>query len=356
MNSFKNNSATIAQVAAAAHVSKTTVSRYLNGKFEFMSAETKEEIERVIEELDYHPSNIARSLKSQKSKLLGCVVADISSPFSSVLIKGVNDVCAENGYQVLFSNTDDRPDRELSSIQQLISSRVDGLIVNTTSYNDDYLIDLAQKGMPIVLADRCLGKSSLIDTITTENTGPTYACMRHLYQNGYEKVAFFTPGNGSISSRVERHDAFLKAMRDFYGVDGSGDTYLIDADDPSVCLHSLEAFIDANPGKRLAIFCVNGVTLLNVLRGMQKAGYPISSKLGICGFDDWGWASLIPPGITTITQDSYTVGKLSAQTVLKHIKSKRDSEVVYVALPNQLIIRGSTNPAAAGIISGKGEM
>lgn len=340
--SNRKGHATIAQVAAAAKVSKTTVSRYLNGKYEFMSEETKAEINRVIQQLDYYPSNIARSLKTRKSRVIGCIIADITSPFSSVLIKGINDVCIQNGYQVLFSNTDNRPKRELNCIYQLLSDQMEGLIINSTGFNDDYLIGLHEKGIPIVLADRCLGTSRVLDTVTTENYGPVYSCLQRLHANGFEKVAFFTQGNGRISSRLVRYKGFLDASRELFHEDGERNMFLVDADDPAVCSRSLRAFVEPNRGKRLAIFCVNGVCLLNVLLGMQKENYSISRELGICGFDDWGWASLIPPGITTITQDSYMVGKLSAETLLDRIEGKGDPEAVLIELPNQLCIRGST--------------
>lgn len=340
--SSRKKHATIAQVADAAKVSKTTVSRYLNGRYEFMSEETKAEINRVIQQLDYHPSNIARSLKTRKSRVIGCIIADITSPFSSVLIKGINDVCIQNGYQVLFSNTDNQPERELNCIYRLLSDQVEGLIINSTGFNDDYLIDLHKKGVPIVLADRCLRTNRVIDTVTTENYGPVYSCMQRLYANGFEKVAFFTQGNGKISSRLVRYRGFLDASREIFSEDGEKNTFLVDTDDPSVCSRSLRTFVESNRGKRLAVFCVNGVCLLNVLLGMQKENYPISRELGICGYDDWGWASLIPPGITTITQDSYKVGKLSAETLLDRISGKVDSEAVLIELPNQLYVRGST--------------
>ncbi len=142
MNRFNQNNVTISQVAAAAHVSMTTVSRYLNGKYEFMSAETKQRIADIIEKLDYHPSNIARSLKSRVSRSVGCVIADIGSPFSSILLKGVDEVCSAEGYQVLFSDAANSPEKERNTIQELLNSRVDGLIVNTTGCNDDYLVGL----------------------------------------------------------------------------------------------------------------------------------------------------------------------------------------------------------------------
>ena len=347
MGGFKGKSVTIDRVAAEAGVSKTTVSRFLNGKFECMSDGTRERIREVIERLDYHPDKIARSLKSQSSRALGCVIADISSPFSSILLKGISDVCRQNGYQVLFSSVDNQPELERRAVRELIDSRVDGLILNTTGFNDDFLIGLGGRGVPIVLADRAIGKKGILDTVTTENYHITYSCILHLHRNGFETVAFFTQGSERISPRVTRYEAYRSAVGELYGADGREAFYKIDGESPRDCDEKLAAFVERNPGKRLAIFCVNGVTMLRVLQSMQRGGYRISGKLGICGFDDWGWASLVPPGITTITQDSYAVGVRAARLLLKRIEAKRKSAPVYLELPNRLCIRGSTEPALA---------
>jgi LacI family kdg operon repressor len=340
---MKKKSVTISLVAKTAGVSKTTVSRYLNGKFEFMSAETKSRIQKVIEDLEYHPSNIARSLKSSSSRTIGCVIADLGSPFSSILLKGINDVCSSGGYQVLFSNSDNRPERELGCIQKLLDHRVDGLILNTTGGNEGYLIELDQKGIPIVLADRSIEPKDAISTVTTDNYRSTYSCMKHLFENGYRKVAFFTQGNGVISPRKIRYRAYLDAMSELFGEDGSSYAYVIKGNDTENCMNSFSDFIGRNPFERHAVFSVNGVTALTVLHAVRKAGYKIGEDVGVCGFDDWGWASLVPPGITTITQDSYNVGMQSAKILLHRLRCKRNCKPIYLELPNRLNIRGSTS-------------
>lgn len=342
MNKFQQQSATINQVAAAAGVSKTTISRYLNGKFEFMSSETKKRIECVIQQMNYHPSNIARSLKSQKSRQIGCIIADISSPFSSILLKGISDVCSSHGYQVLFSDVNEKPDRERTCIEQFLLNQVDGLIVNTAGGNDDYLVHLKNNGVPIVLADRCIEPQNILDTVTTENYSVTYSCMKHLVQSGFQRIAFFTEKNIGISPRVTRWQAYLDATNNELHCSEAKHYFVIGNNevDNQKLIHD---FLKGNLQKRTAIFCVNGVTLLRVLQAIQNEGYPINNQLGVCGFDDWGWASLIPPGITTITQDSYSVGVQSAKIILQRISGKRSSKTIYKELPNRLIVRGSTS-------------
>lgn len=347
MDRFKDSNVTIAQVAAEAGVSKTTISRFLNGKYDYMSGETKKRIEKVIERMDYHPSNIARSLKSQNSKAIGCVIADISSPFSSILLKGIYNVCNKSGYQVLFSNINNQPEKELSAIQELLNNRVDGLIVNTTGENDDALVELSERGIPIVLADRCIAKKNVLDTVTTENYHVTYSCIRHLHEKGFQRVAFFTQGNRKISPRVIRYEAYLHAMREIFQQDGRQTFFQFREETDGECEEQLAHFAEQFPDEKIAVFCVNGVTMLHVLHAMQKQKYRINEKFGICGFDDWGWASLIPPGITTITQNSYAVGVQAAELILERIGGKNHATPFYEELPNQLLIRGSTDEKLA---------
>jgi LacI family kdg operon repressor len=346
VNSLSRSSVTISEVAAMAHVSMTTVSRFLNGKYEYMSAETRRHIAEVIEKTGYHPSNIARSLKARSSRLIGCVIADISSQFSSILLKGVNAVCRANGYQVLFADAANDPAKERAAIQQFLDSRVDGLIVNTTGGNDSFLIDLSRNGLPIVLADRRLEHGGVLDTVSAENRRSVRTCISHLQKQGYEKAAFFTPGNGSISPRVERCGAFLGAMRDFYGLNGR--TLVCETEDstPQASLKALQQYRASYPGERLAVFCVNGVALLRLLEGMRLGGIPVSPELGVCGFDDWEWAELIPPGITTIAKDSETIGRRAAELLIRRMKGET-GEPEEIELECRLRVRGSTDPALA---------
>lgn len=338
------NKPTIEEVAQLAQVSKTTVSRYLNEKYEYMSEDTQEKIRKVITELNYRPSNIARSLKAQKTGIVGCVIADITSPFSSYIVKGINDVCKKKGYQVLFINTDNQPKDEIESICSLMDNRLDGLIVNTTGYNEEFLLKLQDDGLPIVMADRSPKAREKIDTVTTQNYIATTECMEYLHDQGYSRILFFTQDLGENTSRQIRHTAYLDAMNRLYGVDGNKDTYLIDAESTTCCVRLLNELKNLYSNEETAIFTVNGVTLLNVLTGMKEAGIQPGTDFGICGFDDWGWASLIPPGITTITQDSYATGVMSAKCLLQRIEKGNTGKRKLKELPAKLVIRGSTTP------------
>lgn len=342
---MKQNNAkpTIDKVAKICNVSKTTISRYLNGKYEFMSEETRLRIENVVNELDYRPSNIARTLKLNKSKLIGVLIADISSPFSSILVKGIGDICKENGYMVIIANTDNDPCKEREYIESLIDNRVEGLIINTTGKINDFINEKGNQGMPIVLADRW-SEELKFDTVSTNNYEMTMDTVKYLIKKGFERIAFFTEDVGGNSSRYMRRNAFLDAFNEQLGMDANDMVYIIDLNDKEMVDSSISDFINKNKEKNKALFNVNGVTMLNILQGVSRLNLKIPQDVGICGYDDWGWASLIPPGISTINQPSYQVGVESAKCLIDRINNGGNpyKPPKFIKLPAVFDERGST--------------
>lgn len=331
---------TIDEVAKLCGVSKTTISRCINGHYEYMSEETRKKIQDTIKKLHYRPNNIARSLKSNKSSLIGVIIADITSPFSSILVKGIGDVCKENGYQVIIANTDNDPVKEKDYIHSLIDDRVEGMIINSTGKNSDYLIKLGNDGLPIVLADRAM-KELKFDTVTSNNYEMTTNTIEYLINSGFKKIAFFSEQIGENSARYIRHSAYIDTCKK-YGIDVSEDVCIIDVSDEKTIEDALKKFIEENKDIPKALFAVNGVVLLAVLQSINKLGYKVPDDIGVCGYDDWGWASLIPPGITVIAQPSYDVGIKSAKRLIEKIRRKRKTKPILVELPSKLIKRGST--------------
>ena len=182
---------TIVDIAKLAGVSKTTVSRYINGHSEFMSSETAERLEQIIRETEYIPSNLARSLKSKKTRMIGVIIASLSSPFSAAVMMGIGNVLEKNGYTPLFVNADDRPEVEIRFLHSLIEKNVDGLIVNATRTTCPELIHAARLGMPIVLCDREV-QNHTFDIVMSENRNMVFQAIAHLKEQGYNRVALFS--------------------------------------------------------------------------------------------------------------------------------------------------------------------
>jgi len=140
-------------VSERASVSKTTVSRFLNGKFEYMSAETKDRIQSVIDELDYRPNTMAQSLKNNKSGLLGLVIDEIDNPITSKFVKGVFEYFKKTGFQIITIETDGTSIKNWELIKNLIDYRVEGFIVNSNRIDEQLINELVNQEVDIVLAD-----------------------------------------------------------------------------------------------------------------------------------------------------------------------------------------------------------
>ena len=342
MDNQSDSRLTIDEVAKLCGVSKTTISRFLNGKFENMSADTREHIRRVIAEVDYHPNRSAQRLKASRSMLIGCVIGDIGSPFSALLLKGITTVCEEAGYQVLFADSGEDPRRERRAIKGFLENRVDGLIVNTCGGNDDFLTELQSSGICLVLADRQLMGSNGIDTVTTPNRNTAYDCVRFLLAQGYTKVAFFSETIGSISPRILRRQGYEQAVRDLTG--NEPETYEFSADDAGGCKSCLRVFRRKYPGERIALLSANGASAQKLLVAMKDLNIEPGYDFGFCTFDDWNWLQIARPGISAVALATGDVGAKAAELLLERISGKRPSgaRAVNVEIPVHFIVREST--------------
>ncbi len=330
---------TIDDVARIAGVSKTTISRYLNKKFESMSEKSRLKIETVIKELQYRTNILARSLKSSKSHLIGVIVADISSPFSSILAKGISDCSKHYGYDVMIATTDNDSSKEQEYILSMIDQRVEGLIINSTCQNNDFLQDIATRYVPIVLADRPIFPT-LFDTVKATDDKATIEIMQYLFDKGYTQVGFFSEPLNNNGTRILRRQAYERACQDIFRI--KPQEYIVQVKQEQSMEDSIQDFMAQNKAEKKAVFAANGVILLSVLNALKELQVVIPRDLGVCGFDNWAWMGLIGPGITTIAQPSYQEGVECVKRMMFRIHRNKTAPPKIIELPTQLIIRGST--------------
>ena len=337
-----NRTVTIDEVARRCGVSKTTISRYLNHKYENISAETRQRIASVIEDLDYRPNRTAQRLKASRSMLIGCCIGDIASPFSGILLKSITETCEAAGYQVLFADSKEDPLREQRAIEGFLENRVDGLIVNTAGGNDEFLVAVQrERGVPVVLADRSLKKGGQLDTVISEYRRCIRDAITLIQSFGYTHIAFFTETICSVMPRIQRRDSFLQTAS--FLQDGLAPVYEFSKETEGDCFRCIRDFLKRFPGERVAILSVNGVTAMYVLYAIQETGLSLGKDIGLCTFDDWAWFSLIPPGITAIHLETDQLGARAAELLLRRLQDKTafDSPAVSVELTTSFCLRGS---------------
>lgn len=348
--SKNNGRVTINDIATVSGVSKTTVSRYLNGKYNMMSTETRKRIEAAIELTNYRPSAVARSLKTKKSFLIGAVVADITSPFSSALISGMSDCLYENGYIPVFVNSGDSSERERSFIHTLLAHQVDGLVVNTSSMDNPYLISLANSGLPVVLVDRKVQNFNF-DIVTGDYETPMVDLVEHLHSEGFGRVVLFSQEFRTNSVRQQRIKGFCEGDAKFYGrSEPTDDVVQLTIGDADQVRNEVCKVIKSTPdGQVPALIGNNSVTLMNLVYAIGKLGLSIPDQVGICGPDDWDWShsmrwdwsEIVEKGITTYKVHPYKMGEYASKLVLRRIEDPGGHKEK-ITVPTEMTIRRST--------------
>nr|WGD91881.1 pectin utilization transcriptional regulator KdgR [Bacillus subtilis] len=329
---------TIKDVAECAGVSKSTVSRYINGKIDAISPGKVKNIKKAIAELNYRPSKMAQGLKIKKSKLIGFVVADITNPFSVAAFRGVEEVCDQYGYSIMVCNTDNSPEKEREMLLKLEAHSVEGLILNATGENKDVLRAFAEQQISTILIDRKLPDLKL-DTVTTDNRWITKEILQKVYSKGYTDVALFTEPISSISPRAERATVYQE-MASVHNVNGLVRLHEIDVKDKERLKAALRSFRKEMPEQKKAILALNGLIMLKIISCMEELGLRIPQDIGIAGFDDTEWYKLIGPGITTIAQPSHDMGRTAMERVLKRIEGDKGAPQT-IELEAKVIMRKS---------------
>lgn len=313
---------TIHDVAKKAGVSKTTVSRFLNQKFEYMSEATKLKIENVIQEMDYRPSKQAQYLKSKKSSLIGLIVADIENLYTAFMIKAVQATLQAQDYQVIIMNSNNSLEEEQRSIYQLLDQNIAGLLLQPVS---NTLLDferLEDSSIPVVLYDRYLDDFKW-PIVQSNNYQVTKQLANEIVKKGYDKIIHVSEKLGKMSARMERHEAMLTSAT-LHNVEFE----LIEVSkDFDAVAHYIE---NDRRDKKTAFFAANGDALYKIISTFQDKDISFPDDYGVCGFDDWFWAELVKPGITSIHQEPYKIGERAAQVLLSLIDGEKIKEKIEI--------------------------
>lgn len=329
---------TINEVARDAGVSKSTVSRYLNGRYENMSAETRERIAAVIAALDYRPNALARSLKQKRTHTIGAIVANILNPFSTSVIRGVEDYCKGAGFNLILCNADEDPLKEKEYIEMLTAKQIDGLIINTTGRNNDF-IETVRKELPVVLIDRKVPEISL-DTVTVNNFHGASLAVDHLFRLGHRRIALFTLPYEAISPRAERVRGFREALGT-HGIEFCPE-FLVQTELHQETIAEKIRQMMAQDQRPTAIFGTNNLMTMGLIKALKRLSIRIPQDIAVIGFDDWDWAELIDPPVTVISQPTYDIGFQAASLLIKRIKSKkRPRTPSMIEYPPLLVVRKS---------------
>jgi LacI family transcriptional regulator len=307
---------TIADVARLAGVSKSTVSRVLNENMHYMRPATRERVAHAITQLGYNPSSVARSLISKRTHAVGLLVSDVSNPFYSDVIHGVEDVAIAAGYDVFLCNTNYDINRGEAFARSLVAKQVDGVLIMTSNVSDTWMQDLVRCQVPIVILDwdtRNLPDSAMRSILVDFDTG-IQAAVDHLISLGHTRLAHVSGPLQYPTSR-QRSDAFLRAVARG-GIDPSSVAIVegnLRIDSGASALRQLLAV----PDHPTAVFTANDLMAMGIIWSAAEWGLNIPQDLSVVGFDDISLASEIYPPLTTVSLPRYEIGQLAMNMLLE---------------------------------------
>lgn len=332
---------TIYTVARQASVSKTTISRYLNGSYQFMSEETKKRIAQTIADLHYRPNKVAQNFKLKIVKTIGIVLADIGNPFSSLVIKGVDAVCREKGFQLLVMNSNNQRIEEQRNLQLLIDRNVNGVILQTTGGNEAFLKDLQARlgDCEFVLIDREI-PSMNISTVTTNDELVMKNLMKTLAGFGYQHYVLVTQDPEHVPTRAIRKKILIDFVHDHDSL--NWDEIVVDLESET----KLEAFFNIltkkDEAKRSVIVAVNDVSLNLSLEALARINAQPGKKIGVCGFGNMHLTKLTMGGITVVDQSSEKIGEYATRLLIDNIIGETPQHGHLYKVEAKLHVRHST--------------
>jgi LacI family transcriptional regulator len=339
---------TIRDVSRLAEVSVATVSAVINGKPAVSEVLTKR-VRYAIDALNYHPDFLARSLRMQRSNILGIVMPQFASSYYAEVLRGVEDVASQHGYSILVSNSRGVAEQERKEIFALISRRVDGILLATADPHFAYQRQFTLN-FPLVLFDR-YPPAFTGTAVVTENEEASFEATNHLIQLGHKRIAIIA-GTRRISAADERVEGFRRAMneagltvrQEFLKY---GDFNMKGGRECALELMKL-------PLPPTAIFSHNYEMTLGLMRALAEMCVPCPQQVSILGFDDFvlgtdgfSWATMFSPKLTCVAQPSYEIGQRAAEALLKRTQQPEGEDLdkeAFIRLHAELRIRESTAP------------
>ena len=326
---------TIEDVARAAGVSVTTVSRVLRDHQD-VHTETRALVRETVEKLGYRPSPIARALVSGQTRLLALLVSDITNPFYPQLAKSIEREAASSGYMVVICNTEDRVAETRRSVTCLVNQGLDGVIHASAGRDEAALLTVLADPRRVVFTNRP-PKARSVSCIVSDNAGGAAALTHHLLEKGHRRIGFIG-GPSYARNATERLDGFTRAMREV----PDAEPFVTTGD---FSIMSGEKAVTKWLGSKCelsAIIAVNDSVAVGAMGALVSRGYKLPVDMALAGFDGTEIAASPVVRLTTVDQHVDEMGRRAVRLLLRQLIEPGAFTPFREVLPPQLLVRDST--------------
>ena len=329
------------EIARLAHVSHPTVSRALKNS-PLISQSTGDRIRRIAAEHGYQPNLNARSLVTQRSNFIGCVVTDIADPFIGEVISGVEQVAAQHEYSIILTNSGGDPDRETRAVRSLVERAIDGVLVIAAMAGGAPSPYFSEREIPIVLINNH-HPGNFVHSINVANFDGAQRITHHLLDLGHRQIGYIGNrfGGQSDQDRYRGYRAALKKARVRYASE-----LVIHAESSlEGGYRGMKQLLDLRT-QPTAVVCYDDITALGAYKSIRTAGLQVSRDISVAGFDDLFFSSYLEPSLTTINQPMREMGEQAMKLLLDLVapsRKNKKSTKTQIVIPGQLMVRESTS-------------
>jgi LacI family transcriptional regulator len=330
---------TLEQVAKAAGVSPSTASRALAGKARQcrISEKTEKAIRLAADGLGFQASHMARSLRIQRSGLIGLLVPDASNPFFGAIARKATLYAEKQGLSTLLADSHNSVDHEKELLAHLQSRQVEGLIICPIGSSNKHLQSLERNDAKVVVVDRWFS-GTLLTTVTSENERGAFAATSALIEKGHRQIACLQgrPGTSTNNERLQGYKNAFRAHK------LSANSVLVEGDDFSEDsgYRSTSQLLAQYPGIT-ALFAFSNQNALGALRALAERNLQIPRDISLVTFDDTPFAQFLACPLSVIRQDVETIGRTAAELLIDQIRTGRKPSQQLFQIPVEFLVRDS---------------
>ena len=328
--------ATVSDVAKRAGVSVSTAARVLSGTG-YAADGTRRLVLDAARELGYVPNQIARSLRTRRTRTIGLLVGDVENSFYSVIAKRVEAEAKDAGYRVVLCNSDDDPKVEREYLKLLEEMRVDALIVTPTPKNRRHLADLMDKDIVVVQVDRRVDGLEA-DAVLVDNESGALVAVEHMIGAGHTRIGILT-GDLDMPTASLRLAGYERALRE-HGITVPSSLIRSGSFHREHAIEDATALIRARPTPT-AILAANNILAEATLIALNEQGLRVPRDVSLVAFDDVQWMSMVEPPITTVRQPVADMARSAAELTLRRLREGRQERPSTVTFRTELVERAS---------------
>ncbi|GCC50065.1 LacI family transcriptional regulator [Chryseotalea sanaruensis] len=337
---MKKGKSTIHDIARKLNITASTVSRALNDNPRISEA-TKKAVQQAARKLNYQPNHIAAALRNGRSNILGIIVPTIDRGFFSSVVRGIEEIANNSRYNVMICQSNDNYEKEVATVEALLSARVDGIIASYAKETTDFthFLKAKEKGIPVILFDRSNSALEVSHVLIDDYLG-AYKATEHLINQGCKHIAHFT-NTRKISIYKERLRGYKEALQ------ANGMVF-----DESMVVESNLQLADGKTSmeklfkakkKPDAIFSASDYSAMGALQYLKEKGIDVPNEIKIVGFSNEAFTHLTEPTLSTVEQHSLRIGNAAAEIFLEEVKSGDKKFIPQtVVLKPELIVRESS--------------